>query len=295
MIPRRAAALAALALLFLLLAAGAGCTGAPAEDRCRIGDDGLLSLSLIEGGSRSIEVLERDGNYTLSRAVFSSGGDPVTAYIGASASPTVGIVYVPGANEPVFGHRDRFRRYADAGIAFLYLDVRGNGFETPGARADLGAEYREFTQGGFPQSYRIVADVLRARALLAEELDLATIWAVGSSNGGRYAAVAAAIEPAFSGYVGVSTSGFGDLSGLDEGPRRFVGTLDPVEYFGAISPRPVLVYHAEADPVIPFSDGQALFKAAREPRTFVPFAGGHGIDPLVDVDLIGRLTQVYGR
>ena len=64
---------------------------------------------------------------------------------------------------------------------------------------------------------------------------------------------------------------------------------------GVISPRPVLVYHAGADPVIPFADGEALFEAARDPRTFVPFSGQHGIDPVVDADLIGRLTQVYGR
>ena len=161
-------ALVVLALL-ALLAITAGCTETPAEDRCRVADDGRLSLSLAGGGDRSIEVLERDGNFSLSRAVFSSGGVPVTAYIGAPARPAaVGIVYVPGANEPVSGHCDRFRRYADAGIAFLYLDVRGNGFETPGARTDLGAEYREFERGGFPQSYRVIADILRARALLAD-------------------------------------------------------------------------------------------------------------------------------
>ncbi|KAF5066426.1 hypothetical protein DSECCO2_264100 [anaerobic digester metagenome] len=288
-------ALVVLALL-ALLAITAGCTETPAEDRCRVADDGRLSLSLAGGGDRSIEVLERDGNFSLSRAVFSSGGVPVTAYIGAPARPAaVGIVYVPGANEPVSGHRDRFRRYADAGIAFLYLDVRGNGFETPGARTDLGAEYREFERGGFPQSYRVIADILRARALLAEEFGPATTWAVGSSNGGRYAAVAAAIEPAFAGYAGVSTSGYGDLSGLDAGPRQFIASLDPASMIGVISPRPVLVYHAGADPVIPFADGEALFEAARDPRTFVPFSGQHGIDPVVDADLIGRLTQVYGR
>lgn len=289
------AALTALAL-FALLAITAGCTGTPAEDRCQVNDDGRLSLSLAGGGDRHLEVLERDENYTFSRAVFTSGGAPVTAYIGAPARPAaVRVVYIPGANEPVSGHRDRFRRYADAGIAFLYLDVRGNGFETPGARTDLGAEFREFERGGCPQSYRIVADVLRARTLLVEEFGPATIWVVGSSNGGRYAAVAAAIEPAFAGYAGVSTSGYGDLSGLDPAPRRFVASLDPSSNVGAISPRPVLVYHAATDPVIPFADGQALFEAARDPRAFIPFSGQHGIDPVVDADLISRLTQVYGR
>lgn len=292
---RRWATVLVVLVLAALLAAGAGCTERASEDRCRVGDDDRLSIALAEGVDRHLEVLERTGNCTLSRAVFSSGGVPVTAYIGVPLNPAMGVVYIPGANEPVTGHRDRFRRYADAGIAFLYLDVRGNGFETPGTRTDLAAEYREFGRGGCPQSYRIIADVLRARLLLAEEYGLSTIWVVGSSNGGRYAAVAAAIDPGFAGYAGISTSGFGDLGGLDPGPRRFVASLDPSTYIGAISPRPVLVYHAASDPVIPVEDGRALYEGAGEPRTFVPFSGGHGIDPGVDADLIGRLTQVYGR
>ncbi len=283
----------AAAVILALLLVGAGCTGAPAGDTYRVGDDGRLVLTLAPDGAPAIEVLNKTENFTLSRLVFSSGGVPVTAYVGAPARPAAGIVYVPGVNEPVSGHSERFRQYAAAGFAFLYLDVRGNGFETPGARTDLGAEYRQFERGEWPQSYRIVADVLRARSHLARAYGIESIWAVGSSNGGRYAAVAAAVDPAFAGYAGVSTSGFGEIERIDAWPRRFLASIDPGSTIGSISPRPVLLYHAEADPVIPYSDGQALFRAAREPKTFVPFPGSHGIDPLVDADLIGRLTQVY--
>jgi fermentation-respiration switch protein FrsA (DUF1100 family) len=54
------------------------------------------------------------------------------------------------------------------------------------------------------------------------------------------------------------------------------------------------MYHAKADTIIPFAEGQALYAAAKEPRAFVAFNGSHGIDPEVDRDLIGRLTQIYG-
>ena len=185
------------------------------------------------------------------------------------------------------------RAYPDAGIAFLYLDVRGNGFETPGNPVDLDADYLRFRQDRWPQSYRIVADIMRARAYLAQAYGV-PVWAVGSSNGGRYAAIAAGIDPLFAGYAGVSTSGFGTRPATGLAEQRFEASVDPSTYIGAISPRPVLVYHAEADSVIPFALGRALFEAANEPKAFVAFNGSHGIDPAVDADLVGRLTQIYG-
>ncbi len=240
-------------------------------------------------------VLNTTGNATLSRVVFTADdGVPVTAYVAAPPHPKAAVVYVPGANEPVSGHAARFRTFTDAGIAFLYLDVRGNGFETPGTKLDLNADYARFKQDQWPQYYRIVADAMRARAYLATTYGV-PVWAVGSSNGGRYAAVAAGIDPQFAGYAGVSTSGFGGIQpGNRQTAQRFEVSVDPATYIGAISPRPVLIYHSQTDKVIPFADGQALFAAAKEPKTFVPFNGSHGINPAVDADLIGRLTQIYG-
>ena len=281
-------------LVLVLLLVGAGCTSPPAGDTYRVGDDDRLVLDLAPGGAPTVEVLNRTEEFTLSRLVFSGSGVPVTAYLGAPLRPAAGVVYVPGANEPVSGHEERFGTWAAAGFAFLYLDIRGNGFETPGDRTDLEVEYAQFARGEWPQSFRIVADAVRARAYLDKAYGV-PVWAVGSSNGGRYAAVAAAVDPAFAGYAGVSTSGFDLLDGVGAGPGKFLASIDPGSNIGSISPRPVLLYHAPADPVIPYADGRALFLAAREPKTFVPFPGSHGIDPRVDADLIGRLTQVYAR
>lgn len=281
----------AVALALLLVA---GCTEAPAGDRFTLDGDGRLAIALGPGAPANATVLNATGDITLSRVVFAADdGVPVIAYVAAPPDPKAAIVYVPGANEPVSGHTQRFRTFADAGIAFLYLDARGNGFETPGEPFDRSDELNRFRQDRWPQSYRVVADAMHARAYLAETYGV-PVWAVGSSNGGRYAAIAAGIDPAFAGYAGVSTSGISAGRTSGDVSRRFTASLDPAAYISAISPRPVVLYHAEVDPVIPFADGRALFEAAKEPKAFVTFNGSHGIDPTVDADLVGRLTQIYG-
>jgi fermentation-respiration switch protein FrsA (DUF1100 family) len=288
-------AVRALVVCLALALLAAGCTGAPRTDTFALDGEGRLTLALAPDIQANATVLNSSGNATLSRLVFSApDGVPVTAYVAAPLHPRAAVVYIPGANEPVSGHASRFATYPDAGIAFLYLDVRGNGFETPGSPTDLRADYDALKQDRWPQSYRVVADAMRARAWLADAYGV-PVWAVGSSNGGRTAAIAAGIDPAFAGYAGVSTSGLGvSRPGNRQTAQRFERSVDPATYLGAISPRPVVVYHSRADPVIPFADGQALFAAANEPKTFVQFNGTHGIDSEVDRDLIGRLTQIYG-
>src|SRR5262249_42211347 len=43
---------------------------------------------------------------------------------------------------------------------------------------------------------------------------------------------------------------------------------------------PVLIVHGEADEVVPFEQGQALYEAAREPKKFVTAKGAKHNDPL---------------
>lgn len=290
----RAAPCLALALILALVVLGAGCTGTPRTDTFNVDGAGRLSIALAPEIEANATVVNTTGNVILSRVILTApDGVPVTAYVAAPPDPVAAVVYVPGANEPVSGHAERFRTYPEAGIAFCYLDVRGNGFETPGEPLDRREQFEQFRQDRWPQTYRIVADVMRARTYLAGEYGVPA-WALGSSDGGRYAAIAAGIDPGFAGYAGVSTSPYRAQLGSGDLSRRFTASIDPATYIGGISPRPVVLYHAEYDPVIPFAEGKALFAAAREPKSFVVFAGPHGISPEVDDDLLGRLTQVYG-
>ena len=50
---------------------------------------------------------------------------------------------------------------------------------------------------------------------------------------------------------------------------------DPEQHIAALAPRPLLVMHSKEDPVIPFAQGERLFAAAAEPKTFQALKGGH--------------------
>jgi fermentation-respiration switch protein FrsA (DUF1100 family) len=74
--------------------------------------------------------------------------------------------------------------------------------------------------------------------------------------------------------------------GITGDPVRFATSLEPGTYLAKISPRPVWIFHAKADPVIPFVSGQQFFEKAGDPKTFIEFSGDHGINPDVDNRII---------
>ena len=62
-------------------------------------------------------------------------------------------------------------------------------------------DYARFESGNWPQSYLTICDISSARAVLAERVSV-PVYAVGGSNGGRYAAVAAGVDPKLPGTWG---------------------------------------------------------------------------------------------
>ena len=58
---------------------------------------------------------------------------------------------------------------------------------------------------------------------------------------------------------------------------------------------PLLLIHGDADEVIPFSQGQAVFKRANQPKTFWRIAGAHHNDllPIAGREYIVRLQKFY--
>ena len=108
------------------------------------------------------------------------------------------------------------------------------------------------------------------------------------------------VDPAFAGYVGISTSDWGVLDtvhqqGYTGDPVRFATSLEPGTYLRKISPRPVWIFHNATDPIIPFASGKAFFEQAVEPKTFTEFSGSHGINADVDDRLLAQWAQIYGN
>ena len=81
-------------------------------------------------------------------------------------------------------------KYAVAGYAFMFVDIRGRGGETAGDVFNPQTDYARFESGDWPQYYLTICDISSARTVLASRFGV-PVYAVGGSNGGRYTAVAA--------------------------------------------------------------------------------------------------------
>ncbi len=276
----------------IVLSVIAGCTGAPSKSTYSVDGKGVLSLTCAPVTTTEEELFTNE-TYTKFRLVFHTGNGDAVSYLGAPKQPKAAIVYSPGAGEKLAGHEARMIRYATAGYAFLFVDTRGNGGETAGlpfGQQLIQQDYAKFGRGELPQYYMSICDLISAQKLLTEKYKV-PVYAMGSSNGGRYAAIAAGTDPAFAGYVGISTSDWGLLDsitrqGITGDPLRFATSLEPGTYIGRISPRPVWIFHARADPIVPIRNGQQFFERAQEPKSFIEFSGDHGINPDVDEKII---------
>lgn len=283
--------------ILVIFIALAGCTGPQASASYSVDSRGILSVSCAPATTNE-EILFKNDTYTKTRIIQHTQTGDVVMYLAAPQNPKAAIVYVPGAGEKPAGHEERMVEYARAGYAFLFVDIRGNGGETPGYTFNPQKDFSLFEKDDWPQYYLTVCDLVVSQDMLSRRFGI-PVYAMGSSNGGRYAAVAAGVDPAFAGYVGISTSDWGIQDavirqGYTGNLVRFAASIEPGTYFAKISPRPVWIFHAVDDPVIPFEDGKELFERAGEPKTFIEFSDGHGINTDVDDRILMQWAQIYG-
>jgi uncharacterized protein len=176
------------------------------------------------------------------------------------------------------------------GFAVLMIDLRAHG-DSEGERVSFGVEERRDVMGA--------VDWLRAQGFAP-----GSIGVLGVSMGAS-AAIGAAAEDADIGAL-VADCGFADMGALlrrhwysaSGGLPSFylpttilMGKLlgydffsdSPVAEIGLIAPRPVLIIHGEADPLVPLSDAQQLVAAGPSAELWaVPGAvhgGSYGTNP----------------
>jgi fermentation-respiration switch protein FrsA (DUF1100 family) len=239
----------------------------------------------------SEEIISHPDNVTVSRISFENIDEPIYVLLAVPESPRAAVILAPGAGVRKEAHQARAERYARAGIAMAVLDVRGNGGETAGSPLDLEGDLQRFTKHSWPQYYAIVADMIAMREFLGSRYQV-PVYAMGESNGGRYAAIAAGTDRNFSGFVGISTSGFGLAGNRYTGQtRKFLLSIDPEHAVTDISPGLVLIAHAPDDIIIPYPEGRALFGRASEPKEFLNFSTGHGLNGEIDPEIIAYLLN----
>lgn len=290
---------AVLASVLILAAVLAGCSGTATQASYSVDSSGVLSVTCAPVTASEVVLLTNE-TYTKSRIIMHTQSGDVVTYLSTPKQPKAAIVYIPGAGEKPEGHEARMLQYAQAGYAFLFVDTRGRGGETEGipfGQQLIQQDFTKFKAGEWPQYYLTICDLVNARKMLSDRFSV-PVYAVGSSNGGRYAAIAAGVDKDYAGYVGISTSDWGVLDaftaqGYTGDPIRFAASLEPGTYIAKISPRPVWIFHNATDPIIPFESGKAFYDTAGEPKTFTEFYGDHGINSDVDTRILRQWAQIY--
>lgn len=208
-----------------------------------------------------------------------------------------GLVFLPGGGVKKEGMISRSIALANLGYAIFVIDQRGIG-ETGGIYLGLEQDYQAFSNGYEPVQHLSVYDGLAASDVLRgiKNVDRNNIGIAGESMGGRYAVIAAAIDPNLKGVIAISVAGYHVNSSLDEPYTPFLLSVDPDNYIGKISPRPVLMLQGDNDSVVNYQDAEYTFSLANQPKRFFLAKGcEHGYCNLMADELKTDLNILFGK
>ena len=257
-------------VLLLILSGVYGILQTPDSSDWTMSDEGLISYPERGDVVYSITDLEdTEGSDTLKLISFESQNVVINGLLRIPESDTKipAIVLLPGAGVTKENEQGLATELSKMGYASIALDQRNLGGIDPQSDLEM------FKKGMEPVEYRMVYDALKATDVLRAQpqIDEGNVAIIGSSNGGRFAIIATALEPTIKGVVGISTSGY-DTDSID--PARvsdieaytFYRSIDPDMYIRQISPRKVVMLHSFNDTIIPYGIAQKTFEKAGEPK-----------------------------
>jgi dienelactone hydrolase len=239
-----------------------------------VSEKGILEYK-VSMPQYNISPPEDDGNSTLSVVQFQSREAKIAALLRIPA-PDVdgkngsipGIVLLPGATVSKEQEQKLARYLADLGFASITLDQRNLG------GVDAKADLQMFLKGVEPTEHRMVYDALAAGEVLRSrpEIDPTRIIYAGESNGGRFAIIACALDPAAKGVLAISTCGYGTDDAIasagvvDKNMVRFYRSIDPETYLYRIAPRPLVMIHSRNDTIIPYQLAEQTYARGVQPK-----------------------------
>ncbi len=209
-----------------------------------------------------------DNPDTLKLVSFESGGDKIQALLRIPANSnntssfSPGIVLLPGATISKEAEQGLAVELSKMGYATLTIDQRNLG----GVNVEKDLEL--FKAGLEPVEYLMVYDALKATDVLAAqpEIDSKRLAIIGESNGGRFAILACALEPALKGVIGISTSGYDPASVDDLETYSFYRSIDPDTYLPTLPPAKFVQIHSFNDTLISYDTALKTFALAKEPK-----------------------------
>ncbi len=274
-------ALGSAVILIALLWAIFGNTATPQE--WDVDEAGIMSYPTDRGiPEYDSMVAENNPGYFLDHINYSSRDGVISALlrIPNNSHPVPGILILPGATVSKEGEQGLSAELADMGYASMVIDQRNLG------GVDFQLDGRLFQAGQEPTQHKMVFDALKAVDVMRQypAVDPNNIAIIGISNGGRFAIIAAAIDPSISGVVGISTSGYdvesfiaNDSGQVTENQTRFLRSIDPDTYLDRLPPRKLVMMHMTNDSIIPMDMVLVTYEKADDPKVFYPVeGGGHG-------------------
>lgn len=267
------------------------------SDKWSVSSNGVLSYP-ENRGKVNVSVLktESGSNYTLETISFQSKDYTVEGLlrIPSSEKKVPAVVLLPGATVPKKGTQGLAQILSGMGYASLGIEQRNRGGVNP--QYDFGL----FKDGKEPVEHKMVFDALRAVDVLKQDtrIDANRIAVIGESNGGRFAIIAAAIDPDIKSVIGISTSGYdmeAQLAGVrDETALRFYRSIDPDTYLNSLPPRKLVMMHSVNDSIIPLELAENTFRKAKEPKMFYKIVtGNHGFSEGMRVPLEIELRLMF--
>ena len=241
-----------------------------------VSEEGILDYR-VSTPQYNLSPPEKDGNTTLSEVQFLSRDAQMAALLripwpkldadGKNRS-LPGIVLLPGATVTKEREQKLARYLADLGYASITLDQRNLG------AVDAQGDLQMFLKGEEPTEHKMVYDAMTAAEILRgqPEIDPERIIYAGESNGGRFAIIACALDPAAKGVLAISTCGYGTDAAItsqgvtDRDLIRFYRSIDPETYLGKITPRPLVMIHSRNDTVIPYQLAEQTYARGMQPK-----------------------------
>lgn len=271
---------------------------AQGSDKWTVSKDGILSYP-ENRGKVDVKILktESGSNYSLETISFQSKDYTVEGLlrIPSSNKKVPAVVLLPGATVPKEGTQGLAEILSSMGYASLGIEQRNRG------GVDMEYDYSLFKDGKEPVEHKMVFDALRSVDVLRQDsrIDAQRIAIIGESNGGRFAIIAAALDPGIKGIIGISTSGYDTESQLvnvrNETIIRFYRSIDPDTYLGFIPPRKFVMMHSVNDTIIPINLAENTFKKAKEPKQFYTVTTGtHGFSEGMRAPLENEIRQMLG-
>lgn len=192
------------------------------------------------------------------------------------------VLFLHGNAENISTHIASVAWMPGAGLNVFLIDYRGYGLSE-----------------GSPTLDGLHHDIAAAidKALTLDDVDPDRLVVFGQSMGGALAITALArsphrhrlhalvVEGAPSSYRGLAREKLAEfwLTWPFQAPLSW--TIDdrykPAEAIASIAPVPVLIIHGEADTIVPPAHGEALFAAAREPKTLWRLPGIYHIQAFI--------------